>query len=410
MPCAACGTPPDDTWRAPLCPACHAVAGASLPHQTMGSPLWLWTSPAARQALVAGNLGEILRAYRRATRISQAALAERLRYDRTYIVMLETGRRTLTDVAALRRVAECLALPPHVLGVTDRADTDFRAMLAFGRSTVRLAAIARQSGRSAAAVNELWPLVWKLETRLAEGHVDRHVAHLLGQAHVVLGTALGDILPEENLAAAARWTGRAIRVADLLDDPVLLAQALRAHGNELRKVGKKAAGVSRLRQAADIAPLSERGAVLIPLARAFAELGDAAEFDATVADLHRCMDSAQETPLVNPFVVREVHVRGLLATGRAREAAHLAEAQVPEVGDIAPQWRAIARVTMAEAFNAVSDSSAARTALIQSITTAEALRLPHQIQRAVRAAERNFPEIAVQGATALQRLRHFPAC
>ncbi|MEV1173925.1 helix-turn-helix transcriptional regulator [Nonomuraea sp. NPDC049784] len=409
MRCAACGSAVDDSWDAsPLCPACHVVAGAPLPHQTMRAPLWLWTSPSARAALATGNLGKILRAYRKATRISQAVLAEGLQYDRTYIVMLETGRRVLTDVGALRRIAEHLGLPAHALGVTDRADADFAAMMKFGQSTVRLSALARESGHSAEAINELWPLVWRLESRLAAGHSDHNVAHLLGQAHVVLGVALGDILPEESLAAAARWTGRGLNIAGVLDDAWLLTRALRAHGNELRKVGRKAAAAVRLRQATEVAPASERGTVLIPLARTLAELGDAEGFDSVIGDLHRFMDSAQETPLVNPFVVREVHLRGLLTTGRVRQAIRLAEADVPDVSDLAPQWRAIERVTVAEAFSVASDASSAETALRQSILTAEALRLPHQIQRAMRTARRRFPDIEAACTTALQRLQLNP--
>ncbi|MBB5081405.1 helix-turn-helix domain-containing protein [Nonomuraea endophytica] len=381
------------------------MAGAQLPHQPSAAPLWLWTSPEAQAALSRGHLGEILRAYRKATRTSQADLAEELQYDRTYIVRLENGQRALTDVDALRRLAEHLGLPAHALGVTDQADADFAAMIKFGESTVRLSALAREAGHSAEAINELWPLVWRLENRLMAGHSDRYVAHLLTQARVVLGVALGDILPEESLAAAARWTGRALNIAGVLDDAVLLTRALRAHGNELRKVKRKTAAAVRLQQAADVAPATERGTVLIPLARTLAELGDTAGFDAAVRDLHRFMDSAQETPLVNPFVVREVHLRGLLATGRVRQAVRLAEADAPDVGGVAPQWRAIEQVTVAEAFSLVADDSATTAALRQSILTAEALRLPHQIQRALRTARRRFPEIEALGITALQRLQ-----
>ncbi|MBB6546881.1 helix-turn-helix domain-containing protein [Nonomuraea rubra] len=406
MLCAACATTVDDGWNAShLCPACHAISGAPLPSLTSaGSPIWLWTSPSASPALASGNLAVIIKAYRRTARITQSALATALGYDTTYISMLENGRRAITDVPTLRRVAQYMGLPPHVLGVTDPTDADFISMIKFGESTIRLASIARESGHSAEAINELWPLVWRLEARLADGHADRAAAQLLGQARAMLGVALGDVLPEESLASAARWTGRALLIAHRLDDVALLTRALRVHGNELRKIGKKPAAAARLQRASDIAPPSERGAVLIPLARTLAELGNAEYFDTTITDLQRFVDSHHGTPLVNPFVVREVHLRGLLATGRLQDATRLAGADTPDAAGVAPQWQTIERVTVAEVFRANGDEAAASHALLQSIATAESTRLPHQIQRAMRAARGALPEVEEAGAAALQRL------
>ncbi|MFI6741775.1 helix-turn-helix domain-containing protein [Nonomuraea sp. NPDC050451] len=402
-----CATTVDDGWDASRwCPACHAISGASLPSTaTAGSPLWLWTSDVAYPALASGNLAAILKAYRHTAGVTQAALAAGLGYDTTYISMLENGRRAITDVPTLRRVAQRLGLPPHVLGVTDNADADFISMIKFGESTIRLASLARESGHSAEAVNELWPLVWRLDARLAQGYADRAAAQLLGQARATLGVALGDILPEENLAAAARWTGRALLLANRLDDVDLLTRALRVHGNELRKIGKRAAAVARLQRAADVAPASERGAVLIPLARTLAELGDVERFDAAICGLQGFVDSYHSTPLVNAFVVREVQLRGLLATGRMPAAVRLAEADMPDVSRVAPQWRTIERVTVAEVFRASGDEAAASGALLQSIAAAENTRLPHQIQRAMRAARGALPEVEAAGTAALQRLQ-----
>ncbi|MFC5828079.1 helix-turn-helix domain-containing protein [Nonomuraea insulae] len=406
MLCAACETVVDDGWNASrLCPACHVISGAPLPSlASTGSPLWLWTSPSASPALASGNLAVIIKAYRHTAQVTQSALASALGYDTTYISMIENERRVITDVPTLRRVAHHLGLPPHVLGVTDPADADFISMIKFGESTIRLASVARESGHSAEAINELWPLVWRLEARLAQGRADRAAAQLLGQARAMLGVALGDVLPEESLAAAARWTGRALLIAHRLDDVALLARALRVHGNELRKIGKKPAAAARLQRASDIAPASERGAVLIPLARTLAELGNVEHFDNAIIDLRRFVDSHHGTPLVNPFVLREVHLRGLLATGRLQEAARLAEADTPDAAGVAPQWQTIERVTVAEVFRATGDKTAASQALLQSIATAENTRLPHQIQRAMRAARGALPEIEEAGAAALQRL------
>jgi transcriptional regulator with XRE-family HTH domain len=147
----------------------------------------MWFAPEAGAALSSRDLAEILRVYRRINRLSQERLAAMLGYDKTYVSMIETRRRTISDVSTLRHIARRLGLPTHVLGVTDSSDADFAAMLQFGDSTIRLAEIARQSGRAVDAVNELWPLVARLEARAAEGHAERDTLILLGHARTALG-------------------------------------------------------------------------------------------------------------------------------------------------------------------------------------------------------------------------------
>jgi hypothetical protein len=161
---------------------------------------------------------------------------------------------TGTDRGTLTHIAQALAIPPHILGVAGPDDADFAAMLAFGSSVIRLADIARHSGRAADAVSELWPLITRLETRVAAGYAEHETMRLLAQARVSFGVALGHLMPEERLATAARWTGRALRIAWNLGDRELLASVLRMHGNELRKAGHAAAGIVRLRQSLTAQP------------------------------------------------------------------------------------------------------------------------------------------------------------
>ena len=157
-------------------------------------------------------------------------------------------------------------------------------MLAFGTSVIRLAEIARHSGRAAEAVSELWPLITRLEARVAAGYAEPEAMSLLAQARMSLGVALGHLLPDERLATAARWTGRALRIAWHLGDRPLLGLVLRMHGNELRKAGHPAAGIIRLRQALQVDDHPVRqGAGLVLLARAAAESGQADLFDATAS-------------------------------------------------------------------------------------------------------------------------------
>jgi len=73
--------------------------------------MWLWSTPEASRALRSRNLGVVLRTYRRINRLSQERLAALLGYDKTYISMIETRRRVISDVATLRHIAHTLTIP-----------------------------------------------------------------------------------------------------------------------------------------------------------------------------------------------------------------------------------------------------------------------------------------------------------
>ncbi|MFI6285699.1 XRE family transcriptional regulator [Streptomyces sp. NPDC051018] len=276
---------------------------------------WHWATPQAQPVLAAGDLGGILRFYRSVHRLNQTQLGSLLGYDKTYISAVETGKRSLDDVGSRRRVCEQLRLPPHVLGITDPADTDHRAMLQFGESTIRLAEIARQSGHASEAVEELWPLAARLEARVDDGHTERDVLRLLAQASVGLGVALGNVLPEERLGTAARWTARSIKIADYFGDPGFTSYILRMHGNELRKAGLRGAAVERLLHAAAIAPTADARAAVLPLlGRAAGALGHAELFDRVTQECVELLETVPHTSLFNPFALHEIRLRGLVAT------------------------------------------------------------------------------------------------
>jgi hypothetical protein len=300
--------------------------------------------------------------------------------------MIECGRRAVTDRSTLTHIARTLAIPPHMLGVAGPDDADFAAMLAFGASVIRLADAARHSGRAADAVRELWPLITRLEARVAAGHAELETMRLLAQARVSFGVAFGHLLPEERLATAARWTGRALRIAWDLSDRELLASVLRMHGNELRKAGYATAGVVRLRQSLQIDDHPARnGAGLVLLARAAAESGQPDLFDAVTGQCVQALKSAAgHEVLFNTFTVREVRLRGLLATGRTGRAVDLAESFAADDNPPTPQWRVIERITTADVLARAGDEHTAADMLSFAIGDAEALRLPHQVQRTVR--------------------------
>ncbi|MET9265244.1 helix-turn-helix domain-containing protein [Amycolatopsis sp. NPDC004079] len=390
------------------CPACRA-GGAALtaPGPRLAPAVWLWSDPAAAAALSSRDLAVILRAYRAANGLSRAALAALLGFDKSYVVKIETGSRTPGDVAGRRHIARALGLPFHLLGVSDPDDADFAALCHFGDAVVRLAEIARQSGRAVEAVNELWPLAARLEARAAEGRLERETLLLLASARLALGVSLGTVLPEERLTGAAVWTGKALLLARHLDDTPLLAHTLRMHGNELRKAGRLPAAVARLEHAAAVSSdPAGHGSALALLARASGDAGQSDTFDTAVDGCRRALDSgAEHGMLLNPYSLREIHARGLLALGRpddALRALHANEAGEPA----APQWQVIASVTTGEVLAAAGERDGSAEALQTAIATAEQRRLPHQLQRAIRAARRGGLEtVADSGLAALRRLR-----
>lgn len=351
--------------------------------------VWAWSEPEARAALRSRDLGAILRAFRRAHGLTQEQLAGRLGYDRTYVSMIESGRRRINDVPTRRHLAATLAVPAHLLGVTDPADSDHVTMLAFAESTIRLADLARGAGHATSAVNELWPLVTQLEARVAEGHLEGDTLAVLGRAWTSLGTSLGTVLPEERLTVAARWTHKGVAAAEQLDDPRTLAQALALHGNELRKSGQAQHSIAILERAAAIAPRDQdAGGAMAFLARATAELGHRARFNASIDRCHRLIDDHGPIAFLAPATVHEIHLRGLLDLGDLPAAVTL-DGTAPAPAFPTPQWDTIASITSAYLSMAIGEFDRAHHLLVSTIPQAAAQRLPHQIQRIRRIAQRD---------------------
>ncbi|MFM9442605.1 helix-turn-helix domain-containing protein [Streptomyces acidiscabies] len=372
-----------------------------------GLTQWHWATPQAERVLATGDLGGILRFYRRAHDLNQTDLGALLGYDKTYVSALELGKRRLDDIGSRRHVCDRLGLPPHVLGVTDPADTDHRAMLQFGESTVRLAELARQSGHAAEAVSELWPLVARLEARIEDGHAERDVLRLLARARVGLGVALGNVLPEERLPTAVHWTAKSLELVPHFDDPAMTSYALRMHGNELRKVGLKGAAVQRLCRASALAPdRDSRAAVLPLLARAAGALGNGELFDRVLRETTALLSHAGHTSLFNPVALHEIQLRGLMATGRTTEAIRLVELGGPAATiAVAPQWHVIQRITMAHVRLLAADRMGAVELLEDAVREAAAQRLPHQLQRVIRVAEGRLPESYESAARTLRQVK-----
>ena len=374
------------------------------------SALWLWSSPDASRSLRTRDLAEILRTYRRINRLSQERLAQILGYDKTYISMIETRRRLINDVGTLRHIAHTLGIPVHALGVTEPDDATFMAMMQFAESVLSLSEIARKTGHASDAVNELWPLVARLEARAAEGLLERGSLFVLSRARLSLGVALGTLLPDEKLTSAAKWTGQALLVAERLGGQDLTTHILTMHGNELRKAGRIGAAIGRLRRAVErSADAGVRATVCAMLARAAGEAGDTELFDATMDDYRRQLDRAPDAGmLANEFSYREIRLRGLVATGRTTEAARLMTQPITYTAPVAPQWMVIEQITCGDVLLGIHDPQGAQESLLAGLHSAESAHLPHQAQRAVRIANAGRLDAAVEaGRATVTRLGTF---
>jgi transcriptional regulator with XRE-family HTH domain len=84
---------------------------------------WLWPHPDSEPAAL-HRLGEVLREYREANHLSQAALGALLQVDQTYISLIERGRREIRDVGFLLQIARVLGIPPADLGLSNELMTE----------------------------------------------------------------------------------------------------------------------------------------------------------------------------------------------------------------------------------------------------------------------------------------------
>jgi hypothetical protein len=178
------------------------------------------------------------------------------------------------------------------------------------------------------------------------------------------------------------------------------------HGNELRKAGLRGAAVERLTHAAGLAAGTDDQAAVLPLlARAAGALGSADLFDRTAAEARTLLDCASHTSLFNPSSLYEIQLRGLVSTDRTAAAIELADSPPASTLHTAPQWRVIEMITVAQVRLRADDLQAAVEGLSTAVREATAQRLPHQLQRVMRAAGSQLPDIAELARHSLDRLR-----
>ncbi|MEU6481569.1 hypothetical protein ABZ858_32780 [Streptomyces sp. NPDC047017] len=348
-----------------------------------------WYTPQGSRVLRSGDLGAILRYYRKFRKCTQRRLSEMVGVDRTLVSLWETGSRRLDSIPDRITLADRLGIPYASLGISGVGQQDHAEMIASGESVVRLARLAREEGRAADALRELGRLVRALEERARSKKARRADVMLLAAARAEIGVALGDLLPEAHLAAAVQWAGSgANMLKELKGEPRMWAHALRMQGNELRKAGDLPQAVKTLQSAVEVSPdLGGRATAGLLLARAASEQGNIGMLDRCV---EQCRHALEQDPsisdfFINPFSLREVELRGFLLTGRIKDAERVAS-QSNTTSPAPPTWGVIERVTMAQFHLATGEAKVADSELRAAILDAQTLALPHQVERAIRLA------------------------
>jgi tetratricopeptide (TPR) repeat protein len=321
-------------------------------------------------------------------------LAELLEVDQSYISRLETGRRDSKDIELRKSIVDRLLLPPELLGLApeDYGIRHVDELLQLVTSVVRLASLARNAGRADEAVAELHPLAARLQLQTAVRPPSSDLLLAIAGVKAALGTALGDLLPEDQLHVSAGYLADAWEIAAEVGNDTLRSDILRKYGNELRKVGKYSLAVEHLEHAITVAPdASARGAAAGCLARAYALMGDVGKFTTAMATASSSLDSIERhTATHNPSSVEEIELRGLVDLGRTPSVGRLLRALKPVdhlASGVAPQWLIIREVTVAEARLTIDDVAGGLDGVSKALAGAEAYRLPHQVQRVMRALQ-----------------------
>ncbi|HLQ29121.1 MAG TPA: helix-turn-helix domain-containing protein [Ktedonobacteraceae bacterium] len=339
------------------------------------------------------DVGVFLKGYRKAHGLTQRQLASILEFDQSYISKLENGQ-SLQKITTLKEIATRLAIPPHLLvGVTpeDFATRYSAELLEVAPAVIRLTRTVREAGRADEALNELWPVLIRLEAQAGYDQNNAPLLLTLAAGQTALGVILGDLLPEEDLFVTVRYLKKAMSIVEELGDDTLKAEVHRGYGNELRKHKQFSEAISHLERAHFLASNNlTRGLATVLLARAYGEMGNQDHFLKAIEQTFRLLDTVDFfTPTFNPLMIHEVHLRGHLNGGHgAKISAVLDNADTSDLAfHVAPQWRIISHLTRAEAMFHTRRVDEGLAEMQRALVGAETCKLPHQVQRAIRSLQ-----------------------
>jgi transcriptional regulator with XRE-family HTH domain len=340
------------------------------------------------------DVGQVLKHFRSLHQLTQHDLAALLGFDQSYISKLENGQN-LRDLTTLKHIATCLGIPGQWLGITTERSPNVQSseLVEVAPSVIRLSQTVRENGRADSAVNELWPLVLRLDTVAIQDNSNPRLFLTLAAAQAMLGVILGDLLLEEALWISVHFFKKAVAIVDEHGDATLKAEVYRGCGNELRKHKQYTEAIPYLEQAFFWAPDGiTKGIAAALLARTYGEMGDKENFHDAMGSVLYAQDKATcFTPTFNPVTIHEVHVRGLLNVGQITALSSLLEQDTLTLhslaASVAPQWSVISQLTRAEAQFSLGRIDDGLANLKIALTGAELCKLPHQVQRAIRSVQ-----------------------
>ncbi|OII65082.1 transcriptional regulator [Streptomyces sp. CC53] len=261
----------------------------------------LWHSAATRDVFARRDVGAIVRSARRAADVTLAELGKQVGYTAASLSRMERGKQPMRDVLLLQRLAACLDIPPHLLGLApqrQRAASDPTDGTRVGGHTVfgeegkdpvrrrnLLAGLAGATtsaalGPSAAARAPVPPSLSGLEDVLLHRHM---------QVRLTRDPTPSAVAAAVNASRADFGACRYDTLARALPARIALAQALGTHGHP----EQAATAVAELYTTATrlCIKLGEDGLGAVTADRALtAALGGADAL--TVAEAHRMVSSA----------------------------------------------------------------------------------------------------------------------
>lgn len=336
------------------------------------------------------DIGQVLKHYRSVHHLTQRELAVLLGFDQSYISKLENGQG-LRDITVLSHIAHCLGIPEQWLGIAPNGSLHFSSsdLVEIAPSVIRLSQTVRETGRADAAIHELWPLMLRLEAQAEQEKNNARLLLTLASAQAMLGILLGDLLPEEELWVSVAFFKKAAAIVDEFGDAAIQAEVYRGYGNELRKYKEYEQALVCLEKALSLAPDPiAQGTVAALLARTYGEMGERENFGEVMRTVFYVQDRVINfTSTFNPVMIHEIHIRGLLSLGQISKHFHLIEQHQGQFASlpVAPQWYVISQLTTAQALFHLGKTDDGLTRLQAALLGAELYKLPHQVQRAIRA-------------------------
>lgn len=289
------------------------------------------------------TFGELVKSYRLQRGWTQEELAERWEHSRSYVSMIEAGRKKLDSVDQVVRLADILDIPQEKLeaigrGIPERKkpfplsspQTDeamLQMLLAPGRDMIKLSYMVWLADQHSIIEEKLRHLIFSLDQSMMayRGEFRKPAQQLLAFAHQMQGKIAFDRL---DFAAASGHFSEMIDLGRELNDADIITTGMVHQGSILRKRGRYDQAIRCFEAAkpfADAASSNIQGMRYMLMARGYYDSGNEQGFLRTI---NAALDIAAHTrdsidSLANEFsldtVLRE-QASGFTELGKPEKA------------------------------------------------------------------------------------------